>query len=563
MIEDVKSLLTSRFKLILVLLLLISLQPFALSKDISVCDTGCNFTRINEAINSASPGDTLRVQSGIYKENVNISKTIVLLGQDTGSGRPIIDADWNGSALSLFADGIAVEGFNLTNSQGSWVEILAGIEVNSNHNLIKNNLAFNNENGILINGRDNNIQGNNASNNIYGIRAKNTDNNTIIDNIMRNNNYSLFLLDSNNNTIQRNQVINNEFGILINQSIGNNLKQNQMIGNSYSFGSHGDNRVDTTNLADGKPVYYLVGSSNREINSTSNAATVSCINCRNLAIKGLDLKNNFYGIYLENTSRAVIEGNNFSNNRIGVALVNSYYNSLRANYATDNKEGFELRVSRYNTLQGNMALKSQAGLYLVNSDYNRLLGNRLSQNERGLWLYRSGQNLLSENSLSSNVLGGEFDFAWLNQLSHNNVSDNDQGILLHQSTNNNLLGNRIFNNHEGTLYDPLDNNTLGADNLYWNNTANRTEIRTRTTESVIKSSIAVIIVSNPKDAVIINGDENVKAPGPVYFVDPGEYNVLIKKPGYKDGILAIDIPEKISPAFQRERSIILIPEENT
>jgi parallel beta-helix repeat protein len=563
MIEDVKSFFDSKIKLIMILLLFISLQQFALSKDISVCDTGCDFTNITDAINSAEPGDTLQVRSGIYKENVNVSKSLTLLGQDVGSGKPVIDADWNGSALSLFADGVVVEGFNLTNSLGSRVEILAGIEVNSNNNILKNNLAFNNENGILIYGGNNSIQGNNASNNIYGIRAKNTDNNTIIDNTLRNNNYGLFLLNSNNNTIQRNQVINNEFGILINQSIGNNLTQNQMIGNSYNFGSHGDNRVDTTNLADGKPVYYLVGSSNQEINSTSNAATISCINCRNLAIKGLDLKNNFYGIYLENTSHAVIEGNNLSNNRIGLALVNSYYNSLRANHATDNNKGFELRVSRYNTLQSNKALKSQAGLNLVNSDYNRLLGNRLSQNERGLWLYRSGQNLLSENNLSSNALGGEFDLAWLNQLSHNNVSDNDQGILLDQSTNNDLLGNRIFNNHEGILYDPLDNNTLGADNLYWNNTANRTEIRTRTTEGVIKSSIAVVIVSNPKDAVIINGDENAKAPGPVYFVDPGEYNVLIKKQGYKDGILTIDIPEKISPAFQRERSIDLIPEENT
>jgi parallel beta-helix repeat protein len=162
-----------------------------------------------------------------------------------------------------------------------------------------------------------------------------------------------------------------------------------------------------------------------------------------------------------------------------------------------------------------------------------------------------------------NALGSEFDFAWLNQLSRNNISDNDQGILLDQSTNNDLLGNKIFNNYEGILYDPLDNNTLGADNLYWNNTANFMEIRTRTTAGAIPSSIAVIIVSKPKDAVIINGDETVNAPGPVYFGDPGEYTVLVKKPGYKDGKLTIDIPEKISETFPDSMSIDLVPEENS
>jgi parallel beta-helix repeat protein len=393
--------LDSKFKYILIFLLLISLPQFALCKDISVCEAGCDFTNINKAINSASPGDILRVHSGIYKENVDVSKTITLIGEDTGSDKPVIDAHGNGSALAIFANGVIVEGFNLTNALGSGVEILAGIEVNSNNNVLRNNLAFNNENGILINGRNNTIQGNNASNNIYGIRARNTDNNSIVDNLLINNNYGLFLLDSNNNPIQRNRAINNEFGILINQSTGNNLTQNQMIGNNYSFGCHGDNRIDTTNLADGKPVYYLVGSANQELNSTTKAATISCINCKNLTIRDLDLKNNFYGIYLENTSHVVLEGNNLSSNRIGLTLASSYHNQLRNNHAADNIVGFELIDSRYNTLQGNKVNGSQAGLYLASSDYNDIAGNQFSRNERGLWIYRSGQNLIFENNLSS------------------------------------------------------------------------------------------------------------------------------------------------------------------
>lgn len=248
MIKCVESFSGYRFKHILIIMLIISLQLSASGRDLSVCQTGCDSTSITAALNEAAPGDTLKVHSGIYREYVNVTKTIALIGQDTGSGKPVIDADLNGGALAIFADGVTVEGFNLTNALGSRVEILAGIEVNSNKCILKNNLLFNNENGILIYGHDNLVLANNASNNIYGIRALGADNNTISDNMLANNNYSLFLLNSNNNSIHRNQAVDNGYGILINDSAGNNLIQNRMVGNSYNFGCHGENRIDTTDL---------------------------------------------------------------------------------------------------------------------------------------------------------------------------------------------------------------------------------------------------------------------------------------------------------------------------
>lgn len=556
----------TNFKLILILFIAISTQETACSKTFIICDQGCDFASISDGINSADPGDTIEVQSGTYHENVNVSKQLTIFGKDIGSGKPVIDAGGKGSAITLSADGATVEGFNLTNSLGSWLEIWAGIEANSDHNTLKNNLALNNENGILITGSDNTIQDNDAINNIYGIRIKASANNSITSNNLKNNNYGLFILASNDNAIQRNQANNNDFGILLNESKRNNLSYNQMTGNSYNFGCQGNNYVDTTNLADGKPIYYLVGSANQEIDSSKDVATVCCINCNNLTIRGLELKNNFNGIYLENTSNTLLEGNNISNNRIGLVLVNSYHNTLRSNEAAGNTEGMVLSNSRYNMLHGNKALKSQAGLHLVYSDYNRILGNQFSQNDRGLWLYRSGQNLLSLNNLTFDSLGAELSFAWFNQLSDNNVSDNNQGILLYWSTSNNLSSNRIFNNSKGILYDPLDNNTLGADNRYWNNAANLTETRTRTTEGAIQPSIAIFIISNPEDGIIINEDENVKTPGPVHFIDPGKHIVLVQKRGYKDGKLTIEIPQEITretfPDTLRVKRIDLMPEEN-
>lgn len=560
-----------RLRSIILLVLVIFLQGNACCKTISICGKGCDFSSITEGINSANPGDTLEVHSGTYPENVNVSEQLTLIGKDTGTGKPVIDAGGNGSAMAIFAEGVTVEGFNLTNSLGSRIEVWAGIEVNSNRSTLLDNLAFNNENGILIFSSDNAVQGNEALNNIYGIKVKSSANNSITNNSLRNNNYGLFILASENNTIQSNQATNNEFGILLNESMGNNLSQNQMAGNSYNFGCVRDNHVDITNLADGKPIYYFVRSVNQEINSSIDASTVYCIDCYNLTIRGLDLKNNLYGIYLDNTSHSLLEDNNLSNNRNGIALMNSHHNSIKANNATENSEGIVLISSRYNTLQENKALKSQACLHLAYSDYNQILSNQASQSAIGLWLSRSGFNLLSGNNLTYNSIGAHFSFAWLNMMLDNNVSNNIQGILLDSSASNNLSGNWIINTTKGILYDPLDNNTLSSDNKYLNNEADFERIRSRSTAaSGIPPSVSINFDSNPKGAAILkDGELQGITPRTVYFTESREYIIEIKKDGYKDGKLTIEIPEpekipaKSFPELLKERSITLIPEGNS
>jgi len=47
---------------------------------------------LQAAIEKASPGDVLEVESGIYRENLNITKQLTLRGVDTGGGMPVVDA---------------------------------------------------------------------------------------------------------------------------------------------------------------------------------------------------------------------------------------------------------------------------------------------------------------------------------------------------------------------------------------------------------------------------------------------------------------------------------------
>ena len=94
-------------------------------------DGGADFTGVQNAINNASVGDTIIVYSGVYYENVVVNKSVTL----KGIGIPVVDARGSDSAITLTADGITVEGFNVTNSRGD-----AGIEVISSNNNLTGNL---------------------------------------------------------------------------------------------------------------------------------------------------------------------------------------------------------------------------------------------------------------------------------------------------------------------------------------------------------------------------------------------------------------------------------------
>jgi nitrous oxidase accessory protein NosD len=107
---------------------------------------GANYTRIQDAIDKASDGDTIQVYSGTYYENVNVSRQLSLGGADNGGGKPVVDANGNGSAITLSAGNSTISGFTVVNSGLS----NAGILIISSNNTIYDNY-FNNTKNFVIN----------------------------------------------------------------------------------------------------------------------------------------------------------------------------------------------------------------------------------------------------------------------------------------------------------------------------------------------------------------------------------------------------------------------------
>jgi len=114
-----------------------------------------NYTSIQDAINDASPGDTVFVykDSSPYKENVRIKKMINLIGEDRDT--TIIE----GEGIKISSDdSVVVSGFTIINAN---IHNDNGIETHFNNNLIHNNKIMYWDTGIFILADSNNSITNN------------------------------------------------------------------------------------------------------------------------------------------------------------------------------------------------------------------------------------------------------------------------------------------------------------------------------------------------------------------------------------------------------------------
>ena len=124
------------------IMLILFLPVLASCEVLYVCENGCNYSKINDAIFNASEGNTVFVYNGTYYENVIVNKTINLVGENA-----FIDGNKTGCVLLVSSGGVNVSGFTITNSGSE--EFDAGIEASSYVNISYNTMTNNNI-GILV-----------------------------------------------------------------------------------------------------------------------------------------------------------------------------------------------------------------------------------------------------------------------------------------------------------------------------------------------------------------------------------------------------------------------------
>jgi parallel beta-helix repeat protein len=202
-----------------------------------------NYTKIQDAINNASEGDTVFVydDSAPYFENIIINVSIYLIGEN----RNTTSIEGGNHAVSIYVDGVTVSGFRISNVGDFWN--CCGFYIISQNNTISHNNIINNLriNGIFLDGASyNTISGNLIANNRYhGIRMEYGSHNRIEHNVIVNNRgYGIYLHESAENVLIGNTVKQSYFdGLMLGQNSGNNIiHHNNFIDNPLN------NAYDTT-----------------------------------------------------------------------------------------------------------------------------------------------------------------------------------------------------------------------------------------------------------------------------------------------------------------------------
>ncbi|MFX0209311.1 MAG: nitrous oxide reductase family maturation protein NosD, partial [Candidatus Hodarchaeota archaeon] len=405
-------------------------QPstFSRGKTLYVGGTGeGNYTKIQDAIDNASDGDTVYVydDSSPYYELVVIDKSINLIGEDRDT--TIIDGS-EGDIINIYADRVDISGFTIQNSGYNWDD--AGIEImHSSYNSITGNIISNNYHGIIL----------------Y------TNSNTISDNIITSNfDGGLILLGSKNNIISINTFSDNVDGVILDGgSDYNNILDNVFFNDGVRI-SFAHQNTFSNNLINGKPIVYLEGESDVVIDD-EDAGQVILVSCNSITVQDQNLSNTSVGLTLIDTDNCLISDNIITNNTRGICTKGSCNNSIEDNTFFNNKEWTIIldEDSNYDTVSGN-TIDHPLGTYPLNgiSVYevtgNNILGNTIKNCYSGISLGDSDYNIILNNEISSN--------------------DRD-GIAISDGSNNKIIGNNISYN----LYWGIEVREGSNDNVIYHN----------------------------------------------------------------------------------------------
>ena len=443
------------------------MEPYLLS--VRNTETGSEYYTIQEALDDASEGDTIRVFSGAHYENIDIDKPLQLIGDDAGT--TTIDGvrkQWieQDDVVKIDANNIRVEGLRIQNAGDDCYGLnLSGFEYNQ---IISNTIA-NNPNGVSLDGSN------------Y---------NSIVDNtITLNANVGIDVNDSNNILITKNRInLNDGFGIVIADSNTLRVVNNCLASNGYGIhikGSSYDNEIRGNKvLANGSIDLPDIGCfagqwlTNGGIGDLDCSGKVNFVDFALLAHRWL-AEEDGDGIVLHTPvdANTTILSNTVAFHNNGIELGGTSGNRITDNVLIHNLTGLRLTWSApNNVIVNNVArLNRDHGIYLNDSNNVLITGNEISNGKLdGIYLAWSNNVSITENKIHDNEGCGIMLSAYSDDFNimGNILTSNLRGIYSSGSSGGTITKNRIkHNSGYGIKLDGCENNTI-YHNIFVENTTN-------------------------------------------------------------------------------------------
>lgn len=296
----------------------------ASAKEITVGDdSGADFRSIKEAVNSSSPGDTVIVKSGTYRENIIVNVTKLTIRSESGKPDMLVESpDENESVFHITADNVTISGFNITGS-GKPFSYSRGITIRSFAETANSQGEF--SDGYAHTSVAEEIfktMEYGGYHPLCGIYIENANNCVITGNNIFNNNEGVYLDNASYNTISENLLFNN--GISLSEgSVTNNLTGNIIEKGYILLGPWASNNLITENkILNGTGISFAccgggdIVSYNTIINCSSGVDAYD----RSIEIRNNTITDCFHGVDLSLSGGTGIYNNKISNCSIGVNL---------------------------------------------------------------------------------------------------------------------------------------------------------------------------------------------------------------------------------------------------
>jgi parallel beta-helix repeat protein len=458
-------------------------------------DGGKDYTKIQDAIDSASNGDTVYVYSGTYYENIMITKSINLEGENRQN--TIIDGDFEDTVVDVQSNYVTISKFTIKNAKHkNWelngIHLASFCEIKScdfyqnpwaikmyndcNNKITDCNMKNNRYGGILLSYSDNNFISNcESSDSDWGIYLMNNCVNNEISNckIYNCDNVGLhfyWIRVGTYNVISNCDIYKNKFGVGVDNSPCIKLRDNNIYENTYNLDINGHELsdyyqdIDNSNKINGRPIYYKINKDNLKLYN-NNLGFIGLISCSNVVMENIDS----YGLLLAGTSSSEINDCKFHDSRKGIELNHNSNNNKIQNcliyFCSHGIEIYGSASSNNKIMKCDIKNNGYHGLLLRGATKNKIIECNINENG---W---TGKTVVG-----FPPAGICLDGSYNNEIKCCNVKNNKEaGIYLtneksDKSCKNNLFYHNNFINNKINAYEnSLSDNNMdnGEEGNYW------------------------------------------------------------------------------------------------
>ena len=428
--------------------------------------------RSNIQYSNLSVSNLLKIDSTINHLRISETSNVIAIDNNWTDAKAVGICTGNGT----YTDPYIIKNVTISNFYGTAISI-----INSNEYFRIENCTICNSPGaatyaITLKNTQNGIVTNNSLSNIQnGIYLYNSHNATIYSNII--NGTGIHLDESNYNNISDNIIDRNGISMITceyNSLSGNLLSGDGLYIDAALFNGKwtrylhniAHHEIDSTNLVNGKPLYYYNNKVNLNPDDFLNAGQVFLANCNDSMISNLIISNTSKAISLYLCNDITLTNNTVSNNTDGIYLKKSDNNLISENALIQNSYfNIHLDSSKNNQILQNTAVSastfgaSTGSIYLSSSQSNVISGNSLTNYLLGIELKYSSKNTISANKLTQCHNGIQLFQSDYNTVSKNTLDKSYNGILLlYESSNNVISDNKVINYEHRGIYLAYESN---------------------------------------------------------------------------------------------------------